>query len=417
MKKQINKFLSDLVINKVLNNDLFGANLINLIYNQLFSLKSSVIKLIPISSIRTQENIIIETTQTLYGLNVYDNPLPQKVVNTAVIGFNEIKNCWVNCNSPIVVQSKNGYYQNYNLSTPFDMFNIVGGGVKAHGKKLAWWRKPINPLLIEIGILLNGSYITNWYHWQIEILSKVSLLSHLPSKYQNYPLLVSSSITNSKNHLELLKLAAPNKKIIALPDDTSHKVQSCIFIDSPVIAPPAFKEKGKVEQIGDHTIVKSLLIEYRNEVIKNSSKSTTKKYYPEKIFLLRKQTRRKYNQEEIYQSFNKLGFEGVYFDDLEVNEQVNIINNAKYIIGPVGAAWANIIYAKPGTQCLYWTASFIKEGIPFSNLAGNLDVDLMVVHFDVEPEIFFSNEKSHHVPTDLIMQAYLTHVKNNDSSN
>jgi hypothetical protein len=264
---------------------------------------------------------------------------------------------------------------------------------------------------IDKGIIINGCWNENWYHWLIEIASKTITVKHLPIEFRNYPLLVSKEVSEKKNFRSILEKILPEQRLIPLDTNFAYHVNECILLDSPVMAPPAMKNEGPA-LMGDYIVFKNFLIEYRDTLI-NSINEETKKIFPKKIFLHRKNNRRQYNQKEIYEQFEKIGFKGMYIEDYSIDEQILIFNSADEIVGPVGAAWANVIFARENTKWMYWDASFVKSNLTYSNLAGNLKIDLLVAHFDVERELFYSIDGIHQINPDYLIGSYKKHFNLN----
>ena len=55
--------------------------------------------------------------------------------------------------------------------------------------------------------------------------------------------------------------------------------------------------------------------------------------------------------------------------------------NAELIVGPTGAAWANIIFAKPEAKALCWMAEEWGDLSCFSNLSSTLNIDMQYLTY------------------------------------
>lgn len=240
------------------------------------------------------------------------------------------------------------------------------------------------PIPIAKGISMCGNYPLNWYHWSIEILSRSALFEELPKEYNDYPLLVPSSVLKSANHRQILEFAT-NRSIIELEDDQSYKVHNCIIIDSPAFAPPN-TVKGYLDiQLNDQVIWPKLMTRYRNNILNNIGSERLKKssQLPDKIFLARPKTHRAYNQEEVFTVFEQMGFEMVFPESLSVVDQIRLFLHAKEIAGPAGAAWSNILYCSKGTKSLGFVPDFIglEKHAAFSNLGNLNQVDCRWIYY------------------------------------
>ena len=69
-------------------------------------------------------------------------------------------------------------------------------------------------------------------------------------------------------------------------------------------------------------------------------------------------------------------------EDLSVEKQVNLMNHAEWIVGPTGAAWANLIFCQAGVKCLCWMAKEYGEFSVFSTIAGLVGAELRYITYD-----------------------------------
>ena len=116
---------------------------------------------------------------------------------------------------------------------------------------------------------------------------------------------------------------------------------------------------------------------YRERILKNIQPIKKNKRY----FLARHQTKRSYNQNEMFEMFEKYGFEKLYLEDISVNEQIEALNSAEFVVGPTGAAWANLIFFKKNTQALIWMPENVKNASFYANLAELAGVKLIHHYF------------------------------------
>ncbi len=72
----------------------------------------------------------------------------------------------------------------------------------------------------------------------------------------------------------------------------------------------------------------------------------------DRIYISRKGRRRVLNEDEIIAVLKKFDFEILYDEPRSVAEQVTLYRNAKVIIGPHGASFANILNCQPGTKLI-----------------------------------------------------------------
>jgi capsular polysaccharide biosynthesis protein len=89
-----------------------------------------------------------------------------------------------------------------------------------------------------------------------------------------------------------------------------------------------------------------------------------------KIYIARSNNnnRKLVNELEIIALCVSYGFEIVYPEKFSFEEQLKLFNSAKYIIGPAGAAFSNLIFCQKGTVVINFLAEENKEASIFSNL-------------------------------------------------
>jgi capsular polysaccharide biosynthesis protein len=79
----------------------------------------------------------------------------------------------------------------------------------------------------------------------------------------------------------------------------------------------------------------------------------------------------------LLQVAERYGFQAVYLEDLNMHEQIYLMQNADFVLGPSGAAWTNVIFCPPSkTKGLLWLANVWKDFSVFSTLAELSDFDL-----------------------------------------
>jgi len=256
-------------------------------------------------------------------------------------------------------------------------FNYSSGQIKIHGESHALVDVK-NPSNIEYGIFLGGNGACNYYHWLIEIVPKFEYLNELPQSYNTFPLLIPDCVQSIPSFAEILKLVSNGRQVIYLDPMDIYRVHTLVYIDTPnnlpfnLVGINRFKTSDFLFRKESLEFVRRVFLEEVNNQTGNNNT------YFNKIFLARdsENGKRKYNQNEVQAKLEQLGFESIFMDKLDFKDQVRIVNNADWIVGPTGAAWANIVFAKKGAKCLCWMAEQYGEFSAFSNIAANIGVDL-----------------------------------------
>lgn len=263
-------------------------------------------------------------------------------------------------------------------------FNYACGQVIVHGESSALV-KCGNQKIIQRGIFLGGNGSFNYYHWLIEIIPKLEFLEELPSEIRQYPLLIPERAKNITSFSEILKIVSNEREIIYLNSINTYLVKHLVFIDAPNNLPFNLIAKERFN-VTDFLFRKDSLDYIRKTFLSGIDiKTKSNSSYRKKIFLARSEnnSNRKYNQNEVMVVLERLGFKAIFMERLSFKEQVKTINNADWIVGPTGASWANIIFAKKGTNCLCWMAEQYGEFSAFSNIAAHVGTNLKYLKFDV----------------------------------
>lgn len=267
------------------------------------------------------------------------------------------------------------------------------GFLKYHGKLNALIKnQPATP--IKQGIAIIGSSDTNYYHWIIEVLCKLQFISELPNIYHNFPILISEQVLKIPSIKEYITHLNINKKFIYLNSCNVYEVEKLLFINSANYLVTNLKDNKKWTP--DTCFVREESLSYlREAILSQLNQKTSPTESPTRIFLARKGIIRDYNQEEVLNLLQQYNFEAIYLEDYDLLQQVALMQYAKVIVGPTGAAWTNLIFCKPKTKALCWMAEEYGELACFSNLAKFSEVDMHYIHYKVDEnnsrELYYAN--------------------------
>jgi capsular polysaccharide biosynthesis protein len=246
------------------------------------------------------------------------------------------------------------------------------GHLRAHGTRVAMLQLRNNPRSIPKGIFLGGNGSFNYYHWLVEIVSKLHALRFIQGEMSHWPLLVSSRVRSIPAFSEIIQLLVPGHSIEYLEENQSYLVENVGCISPFVTAP--FNLRPSYSFSAEHFLTSPQAIEFLRQSLANQPEGNSQSW-PERIFLGRR-ANRPYNQEQIHAAAARHGFELIYPENYSFVEQVALFRNAKIIAGPSGAAWSNLVFANPGSKALCWMAAELGEFAAFSNIAGILEIDL-----------------------------------------
>lgn len=251
--------------------------------------------------------------------------------------------------------------------------------VSYHGRTYALVRYEINNN-IEKGILINGFSETNYYHLMVEVLSQLQFVREIPSEFSSYPLLLPANCLRIPAIRDFLEyVLPPSKEIVFLNSTQNYQVNDLLYINMPNALVPNLK-KNASSNVKNGFVRRESLLYLRNLAYKMSL-CESEKGYPTRIFLGRKPGLRSYNQDEIIEALTAFGFTCVYLEDLSFCEQVRLMANAEFIVGPTGAAWTNLIFSNTKAKALCWMAEEWGDLSCFSNLAATFGIDMQYLTY------------------------------------
>ena len=197
---------------------------------------------------------------------------------------------------------------------------------------------------VEQAINLCGFASNNYYHFTMEVLSRLKYVDNLPEA-EECPILIDERIKAYQQLEELLQVVCPERKIIYVPYDVCVKVHRLI---QPSMNTWGLlnMESWDLSKISDSMIAQSGIMNIRSCADSYMTEQTQRK-----IYISRKNyaTTRLVNESAIIPLFQVAGFEIVYPETLSYIEQVEVFSSAKCVVGVTGAALTNVLYCHPGT--------------------------------------------------------------------
>ncbi len=299
------------------------------------------------------------------------------IVETPEIRLYEFKSAVVTCDSSHPITKQNIYVERVSTIQD-DLADYRGGTLFEHSNSLALIKKRSIQVSIEEGFFLAGNGASNYYHWLIEIIPKIYFIkSEFQDKEINF--LVSHKVREIKNFHEILQKATEglNAQFTYMEPDKEYLVRSLITLTTPNILPFNLRGIGFKPQ---YCIFHPEAVQFIRQLASNYQ-ATSGETYSDKIFLARRGSIRDYNQEQIFLELKKHGYKKIFIEDYSFLEQASIFRNAKFIVGPTGAAWTNIVFSSEGTKAFCWMAKEIGDFSAFSNLANFAGVNLTYTYY------------------------------------
>lgn len=258
--------------------------------------------------------------------------------------------------------------ENGHSGTPKVFFpNTNVAGVVGQHDENVFLRLPSHTEHSEIGIFPGSMAPHNWFHWIIDTLPNVYFSRYLPVEFEDYPLIVPSSVSLRPNWLEALGLVAGNRQIRFVDDGHLIRVAHLLKLE-PVTRPgPRVLSESVRDRV---SLLAGPLLEYRDHVMTQLGLQNVHNSGDKRVFLARRQLNaRSYNQDEAVAVAAVFGFTVHYMEDLTFRESVQVFREAGYVIGPHGAGWANMLFSAPGSNCLMWTWGSANPDNWYQNIA------------------------------------------------
>jgi len=202
------------------------------------------------------------------------------------------------------------------------------------------------------GVLLSGRCSPNYYHWLIEYLARLYTLQSLKG-LRNVPLIIDAR--TYPQEFESLKIIFPNAQI--------HLYEPGEYLDVDVLHIPSIPtylpDTLKIPLWKGAALSYDSLKYLRNSVFSRLNLPVTRSAEKGRhIYLTRRSGRMIANNADVEQLLTRLGFEIVDTGELTFREQVEMFADAKMIVGPLGAAFANLIFASAECKVLGLTSPF-----------------------------------------------------------
>lgn len=210
--------------------------------------------------------------------------------------------------------------------------------------------------IIDEGIMLVAATDTNFYHYNLELLTKLCLFDEIP-EYRNIPLIVNERIAMQPGFKdELDYINKNNRKIIYLKPDCSYQVNKLIHMSDLAITAPGcnpliFSRYSDMR-------VNPLSVKLLHKSLVKSNANLTKR-----IFISRQNSsnHRLLNQALVEQIFKGFGYEIIYTEQLTTQEKTTIFSEAKFIAGVHGAGLTNCLFANSGATLLCIQPKLLEE--------------------------------------------------------
>lgn len=240
---------------------------------------------------------------------------------------------------------------------------IVANVVGQHGDGVLRQRQSVS-IGVARGLYIGSRAPYNWYHWLINLLPALHM-ANLAGVDLGVPLLLPSRVKQSHQMLESLEIFREGREVLWIPEDAVVEVGELYWPASPVFDAPFSRERASRRPLALHP---EAMGSFRDRILEQC-RPLTAAARSDRIFLARRPgLSRPFNSEEVEAWSTELGFRVVFLEELGFCDQVALFNGAKFVVGPTGAAFANMLFAPATARSL----RFVGRAEPFENYFSNL---------------------------------------------
>ena len=217
-------------------------------------------------------------------------------------------------------------------------------GSKSSPKKahILYERRP--NLYLECGLHCMHEYDQNYFHYLVEVLTKLPLATALGVPHE-IPIVISAK--QHSNFRKLLSLVnVEERPIIEVPRGVACRVDRLAYIEPTAKILDVYKGTMNRE---DMAIGKAPLVSLQKILLSQLRLEPASPF--EKIFIRRgDRLRRIVNESALELFLTERGFAAISPESLTIERQAELFSNAKVVVSSTGAALANLIWCQPETQ-------------------------------------------------------------------
>lgn len=248
-------------------------------------------------------------------------------------------------------------------------------------RRIRWLFRDETPEPIPVAATFVDACASNYAHWMTEVLPRVALFC-AEERFKDVPIVVNDGL--HQNIMESLFLVAgADREIIILPAGRALTINK-LYLTSVAGYVPFERRTNKLSG-HSHGMFSPRAFEMLRKHLGALAQKTEKGVWPEKIFLRRTSGIRKVtNAVELEGLLIARGYVIAEPEKLTFLQQVQLFANARVIVGPTGAAFANAVFCERGTHVAiliskykdmpykYWVNMLDPIGIKFSYVLGDI---------------------------------------------
>jgi len=302
----------------------------------------------------TQEKVLFPASDThipftpCYGAKDLNHHIEEETAHFPQVALYHLPNATVRGKSHFLTTEDNIVTHQLGNIT-HDMFNeeLKGNLLVNAADQTGCWEKSILPqrALVNAAAVFTDAWSHNYAHFVTEVLPRIAVFCS-QKEYSGVPLLIDANLHENCNQA-IRSIAGEKRVILSLTEHETLLISNAYCVDHLGYIP--FEARG-LKRRHDGSFSK--------EGISCLNASTAscdfpKLHTPKKVFLRRNSGLRNIaNAHEVEQCFTEHGFTIIEPEKLSFLEQVAVMRHADVVAGATGAAMANFIFCKPGTQII-----------------------------------------------------------------
>lgn len=197
---------------------------------------------------------------------------------------------------------------------------------------------------IDAAVFLAGLGAESFGHWFPEFLPRVQFLRQHPD-FEKLPIILDADMP--KSHFQFLRRLVKNEFVLMQAGE-SLTCDRLLIASSPTFL-PVHLTAGPLKPHDVPGMSPRSLQFLKDELTPGGSARPHRR-----IFLARKnmQWRRLTNEREVADALVKLGFEIVHLEDMSADSQIEVFQQAEWIVAPNGSALLNTVFASTDAKIL-----------------------------------------------------------------
>lgn len=279
--------------------------------------------------------------------------------------------------------------------------------VKEEQGKISYLR-PQKPIEVDTAFSLIGVFSHIWAHVIVEYYPKLAVLKDAIADSPKKITVLVPEIKDPQTHqIVYEQLEKYDVDILVVPHRACVKAKTLYFMERPT----RFTDHEEFLNPGDMAVPKATVDYLRSTLVLPYIKDIQKDLKYSKVFLPRRGGLGKglINTKEIENYFKQKGYYFVEPHKLPFEEKVKLFYSADTIVGPLGSAFTNLMFCRPGTKVMMFSnyqrifENYISMQIQYSK------ADIMYITGMDDKRASNLSHCSFYLPLEKVIQAGKVH--------